>query len=103
MDSDELRVMLEQGAKGPIVTLLVAIDEARAHHIPEEVVRYMVEAARRMIVAVPNPNRVERRIRACLLAARPAATLDPQAFQPIGGDSVSVLLTREQRQHGGSS
>lgn len=101
MDSDELRAMLEQGAKGPLVTLLVAIDEARAHHIPPQVIQFMLEAARCMITAVPHPNRMERRIRECLLAARPAATLDPQAFQPIGGDSVSVLLSREQRHGGG--
>ena len=43
MDSDELRTMLEQGAKGPLVTLLVAIDEARAHHIPPQVIQFMLE------------------------------------------------------------
>lgn len=116
MDGEELRRIVEAGGKGPLITLLVAIEESKG--LPEDIVSLMVEAARRMIAAVPNPNATEQRIAAMLFswsppssllpgARRPVTTttayaaapthLDPQAYLPLGADSVSVML--EQRRH----
>jgi hypothetical protein len=115
MDGEELRRIVEAGGKGPLITLLVAIEESKG--LPEDIVALMVEAARRMIAAVPNPNATEQRIAAMLFswsppsslppgAHRPVTTttyaaaptqLDPQAYLPLGADSVSVMLEQRRR------